>query len=82
MLVGYHQKDDPARYRHVVCDAAYDSVIFLAGKKVVALKNNHNGTDFDENATSDDFVTELLAQKAAIISSGEVQLCTSYFCSD
>jgi hypothetical protein len=29
-LVGYHTKDDPARYQCSVCDAVYDCVIFLA----------------------------------------------------
>ena len=34
-LVGDHEKDDPPAYRHAVCDAVYDSVIFLADKKLM-----------------------------------------------
>jgi len=37
-LVGYNQKDDPAGYKHAVCDAVHDSVNFLAGKKSLHLR--------------------------------------------
>jgi hypothetical protein len=70
-LVGFHRKDDPAAFRRTICNAIYDSVVFLAKKKYISLKNNHWGVAFSEKASVKDFVDELQKQKELIPSSGK-----------